>query len=187
MDPGASAVLVPSAGFVGEGGAPCAPRRVAAANFNGLRLVAPHPRTLHLVDIENLLGEAHRGAVATGSVLDRYLAAAAWHAGDQTFVAGQARHVAAVSFDSPVPLRGLIAYPGKDGADRRLLETDRAERIAERFDRVVIGSGDGIFAELARTLRRSAVRVWVVSSPESLSRWLASAATRVVAFPSSNV
>jgi uncharacterized LabA/DUF88 family protein len=54
---------------------------------------------------------------------------------------------------------------------------------ARRFDRIVIGSGDGAFVDLAERLTAAGRRVEVVSRPASLSRRLARAATVVVALP----
>ena len=43
---------------------------------------------------------------------------------------------------------------GPDGADRALLDVLENERVDERFERVTICSGDGIFAAVRRLARR---------------------------------
>lgn len=51
--------------------------------------------------------------------------------------------------------------------------------VAARFDRVVIASGDGMFAIAARYLRRHGLSVTVVGRPGSVSRIPAAAVTNV--------
>jgi uncharacterized LabA/DUF88 family protein len=61
---------------------------------------------------------------------------------------------------------------GPDGADLALIQAMMTERIPERFRRVVLGSGDGIFAEVCALLQAAGCAVAVVSRKESLSRAL---------------
>jgi hypothetical protein len=58
---------------------------------------------------------------------------------------------------------------GPDGADRRLLAEAETPYVSDHYDRVVVGSGDGIFAGRALELRRAGVVVGVVSRRRSLS------------------
>ena len=81
------------------------------------------------------------------------------------------------------PAARSLWQPGKDGADRALLEILRTESIAERFRHVVIGSGDGAFVDSVRELRLFGVLVTVVSRPGSLSTRLGRAANRVLLLP----
>jgi hypothetical protein len=69
---------------------------------------------------------------------------------------------------------------GPDGADLELLDVLLNEDVATRFSHVVIGSGDGMFGEVAAALRDGGVRVTVVSRRGSLSPGLARAARDVV-------
>jgi hypothetical protein len=69
---------------------------------------------------------------------------------------------------------------GPDGADMALLDVLRHEDVARRFTRVVIGSGDHVFAEEAARLAAQGVCVTVVSRRHSLSRRLAMAAREVI-------
>ena len=62
--------------------------------------------------------------------------------------------------------------PGKDGADLALADVALHESIASRFARVVICSGDGLFAVVARYLLLRGVAVCVVAIPGSLSQSL---------------
>ena len=127
----------------------------------------PDGRTMHLVDVENLMGGPQSGIMTVADALDDYEAAAGYRHGDHmviaahpsiAFLAGLAR-----------PGRVVRAAHGKDGADLALLGCIAAQNLARRFDRVVIGSGDGIFASPVRMLRAEGVRVQVVSRPGSLA------------------
>jgi hypothetical protein len=54
------------------------------------------------------------------------------------------------------------------------------ERVAARFTRVVIGSGDGAFARAAASLVAARIQVIVVSRRDSLSSRLGFAASEVI-------
>ena len=54
--------------------------------------------------------------------------------------------------------------------------------IAAGVSALVIGSGDGIFAEVALGFRRAGLEVTVVAEPEALSNRLARAACRIINF-----
>jgi hypothetical protein len=131
----------------------------------------PRGRTLHLVDIENLSGEPRPPTAHLRSTVDAY------------------RHAITVRPDDHVAIacnRGLVletglAWPGArlyggdgpNGADLALLQAAEPHFTASHYDRVVIGSGDGIFTGLAHKLRTAGLVVVVVSRVESLSRDLA--------------
>ena len=75
---------------------------------------------------------------------------------------------------------GYRVRSGPDGADLELLNVLLHEEVAARFTRVVIGSGDGVFARAAASLATAGVRVTVVSRRDSLSSRLAFAAGEVI-------
>lgn len=78
----------------------------------------------------------------------------------------------------------MLLASGIDGADLALLDVARpVEAIAGSFERVVIASGDGIFAGLATDLRRAGLVVCAVSRPESLAVKLRQAASVVRLLP----
>lgn len=140
----------------------------------------PCDRALFLIDLENLLGDPFDlGGVA--DAMARCLVAGRRLPGDHLIVAGhphlvlKARQVTGLSFQ---PLR---APQGPDGADLALLGALRPAFMAERYQRVVIASGDGIFTELAAELGRRGVTVWVVAPKGSTATRLRLAAARVVA------
>ncbi len=139
-------------------------------------------RALHLVDLENLLGDPDACCSEVTDVLDAYLAAAAVGPDDLVTVAVNHR----LYRKACLPLdRGwdVKLASGPDAADHVLLDAAPAAWVAERFDRLAVGSGDGIFQGLVRDVRRRAVPVWVVALDRCLSRQLASAASRVVHLP----
>jgi hypothetical protein len=80
-----------------------------------------------------------------------------------------------------------LVRSGNNGADEALLDVLREENIDARFTQVVIGSGDGIFADAAAWLSGQGLEVTVVSRPDSLSRRLELAASRVIAFERTDV
>jgi hypothetical protein len=88
----------------------------------------------------------------------------------------------ALAFDASDGWPGsLVAIrPGADGADLAILNAAQDARwIAERFDRVVIGSGDAIFTDLASRAAACGVSVVVVACESALSGHLAAVAHAV--------
>ena len=75
---------------------------------------------------------------------------------------------------------------GENGADLALLDAYEPSEITSRFSRVVIGSGDGIFAPLAGALAKAGCHVTVVTRPESLANRLRLAASTIVFLPTMN-
>lgn len=65
----------------------------------------------------------------------------------------------------------FVFSKGKDGAERALL-SEATLAIASRYDRVVMGSGDGIFTDLAASLQSADIAVRVVSRRRCVSRAL---------------
>ncbi len=135
-------------------------------------------RALHVLDIENLAGQPVPSGITTSRIRTWYYAQDFCRAGDH-FV-GACNHLASkeVGF-SWTGLRWRIRS-GADGADLALLEAIDEARAAERFSRIVIASGDGIFAPVAAALATGGVEVTVVSDPAALSRRLKLAASRFV-------
>jgi hypothetical protein len=112
--------------------------------------------------------------------LAQYLAASQWSEGDHVVVAGHPRSVLEAGLVIGVPCR-LVPAHGPDGGDRALLAAAAdAEFLRTHYDKVVIGSGDGIFADLAEALRGSGLEIWVVGPIGGLSVRLGAAGTRVV-------
>lgn len=140
-----------------------------------MRIRGKQGRALHVIDIENLL-RLGGDRVDVGWLRRAYDATAARGCNDlaraaaSTFVFKEIAH-ACRSWTPLFPAGG-----GPDAADRRLLGDVDPAWTADRFDRVVIGSGDHAFAPLARKLGSQGVEVWAVSWHRSLSRELRQAA-----------
>lgn len=130
-------------------------------------------RTLHLVDLENLLGDRREDEIALEG-LRHYLVVAGWAEGDHVMVAAHPEIVRQIGFAPPVP-SNLHAARGDDAADVMLLAHAPVELITRRYDRLVIGSGDGIFLNRARAARELRVGVLVVARADGVAdryrRW----------------
>lgn len=137
-------------------------------------------RAVHLLDIENLTASSLPTTAEVTTVMTLYRSIVPIGPMDQFIVA--VNHKALVP--AGIAFRGvqLLARSGPDGADRALVETAYVDRLGQRFDRVVIGSGDGFFTELAIWLLTQGVRVTVVSRRGSLSWRLYAAVRDSVAF-----
>jgi hypothetical protein len=126
-------------------------------------------RTLHLVDVENLLGNPYSSEAAVAEVLARYRRCHL-RDGDHVIIAANPH----------LGFKAKMAWPealvrwgrGSDGADKALLAEANPTDIARRFDRLVVASGDHIFVELVKQVRARGVAVIVVYRPGSLSKRL---------------
>ena len=125
-------------------------------------------RTLHLVDLENLAGDPRVGTETALRVFDDYLDAAHWQPGDHVILASNPGLIGRVMYDIPVPAN-VHAMPGHDGADTKLLACAPPELVVKRYGRLVVGSGDGIFAARAALVRDGGVTVEVVARPNGCS------------------
>lgn len=128
----------------------------------------PGARTLHIVDIENLMGDPRAGAEAVAGAFRAYLKRVGYRPGDLLVVAANPGLAFAIKAGAPGPYC-LWTRPGTDGADSILVERVSKEFAVARCDRVVIGSGDHAFAPLAAAVHASGNPVVVVSRPGSLS------------------
>lgn len=157
---------------------PAKPRARRRARALRRRQSLRRGRAIHLLDIENLTGAACPTTRDALEVMAAYQAAVPIGPADQFVVA--VNHAALLAVG--VALRGarLLARSGPDGADRALAETAYLDRIDLRFERVVIGSGDGYFTELAVWLINAGLQVTVVSRPGCLNWRLYAAVPHVV-------
>jgi len=135
-------------------------------------------RGLHLIDIENLAGGGKPSFEQIRVVQGIYVGHVPLGALDQVVVASS--HLTLLSAALGWPHARYRIRSGPDGADLELLDVLLYEKIAARFTRVVIGSGDGAFARTAASLVAAGVQVIVVSRRNSLSSRLAFAASGVI-------
>jgi hypothetical protein len=121
----------------------------------------PSGRTLHLLDIENLVGGSrHSRDIAVVSAA--YRRTAPVRDGDLVIVA--AGRTIGIDAWLEWPHAQKLLGRGLNGADCALLaEVHDRLRVPERFDRVVVGSGDGIFASVMSSLRSLGIVTGVVA------------------------
>jgi hypothetical protein len=125
-------------------------------------------RTLHLVDIENLVGDPYATKGEALAAFDRYLETAGYRDGDQVILAANPALIREIAFDLPVPCN-VHAARGENGADLILLAQAEPGWVSDRFDRFVVGSGDAAFTDTALAVRDHRTPVVVVSRAASLS------------------
>ena len=142
----------------------------------------PRGRALHLVALENLMGGPLYGPVALRAAVEAYRAVSPVKPFDHVIVAtnpGLALEAAAAW-----PAARLLVRGGRDGADLALVDVvSDVAWTAARYDRIVVGSGDGIFVLAVASLRAAGVPVEVVSRRQSLSMSLAAIASSVAVLP----
>ncbi len=110
-------------------------------------------RSLHLVDIENLVGEPTSWRPdRIRATFDAYLQTATWHPGDSLVVAANPSFMKMLAFDLVGMAHWALCAWGKDAADQLLLGAVPAD-VGARFGRIVVGSGDHAFAPLVASLR----------------------------------
>lgn len=137
------------------------------------------PRTLVALDFENLAGgpepcEIHFQRIrqivegVVGDVPAPIIAACSHHA--------------ARTMSFLWPAARWKWRSGRDGADLALLDELDVDWISQRFTRLVLGTGDGIFAGVVSQLGLSGTKVEVVSRRRALSRRLRMAASTSFTF-----
>jgi hypothetical protein len=127
-------------------------------------------RALHLVDIDNLLGDpATDDELEIGWTVSAYKHLASVATGDHVVVATSpfGRHAYAVG--TAWPGVGHVWRGGHDGADLALLEEARWAVARGEFGRVVIGSGDRIFLVALEWFEGAGVPVEVVARRKSMA------------------
>jgi hypothetical protein len=139
-------------------------------------------RALHLVDVENLTGTCNCTLETVTATASGYLNVALNSDEDQFVIASSCNNAPASWFGWPTSAQRLMRS-GENGAELALLEAWDPHEIALHFRRIVIGSGDGIFAQLACALSAAGCHVTVVSRPEALSNRLRIAAQTIVFLP----
>jgi hypothetical protein len=137
-----------------------------------LRRDLPVGRTLHLIDIENLVGGSHQPqpAEAVRAALASYGLAVPFGRYDHGVLAcGRA-----LGFATKDAWPGALVKVGHgiDGADRLLLAEADPAYCQAHYSRVVVASGDRCFRSLVVELDQAGVDVCVVSRRKALSRQL---------------
>lgn len=138
-------------------------------------------RTLHLMDIENLVGFARPCEMEVQTCLEHYANLVDTSGPNQLIVAcnhGAAHAVGCCLGEGP----RLLVRSGADGADHALLDVLSYENVEQRFGHLVVASGDGIFAGRVAEITSMGIPVTVVARRESLAARLRLAATEVIFF-----
>jgi len=138
-------------------------------------------RALVLVDAENIASMALPSELRCATDRAELRRAIGVRENDHVIVASS--HLAAKAVWWAWPAARRIVKSGPDGADLALLRAVDAEDICARFTRIVIASGDGIFADLAIELTDMGTEVIVVARRGSISIRLAESASRTVVLP----
>lgn len=136
------------------------PARVPGSNTTSQRGPRPAvpPRTIHLIDIENLLN----GLVTFERVTaawQEYTLTVEVGEHDQIYVGFCPKTAAFGAFALPPRVSKLIGRPGKDSADLALTHVAAPGFIIHRFERAVIASADHHFTALAAALTRAGLEV----------------------------
>lgn len=116
------------------------------------------PRTLHMLDIENLVGGRTRQNTCA-DLWSAYGAAVGVDRDDQVVAAAAAPDAIWAFLAIPRNIHRLAPPAGADAADLALLDAWPVPEVVGRFERVVIASADHIFAGYARRLRLCGIRV----------------------------
>ena len=138
-------------------------------------------RRLVLIDIENMVGGAVLTDAAAVAVLREVARHACLTAVDQVIIG--VSHIGMLPVGLALPTARLLVRSGPNGADLELLTVLREERIAERFNELVLVSGDGIFTETVAELGAAGVSVTVVGREGCISTRLRLAASHTTIVP----
>ena len=140
---------------------------------------ADRARTLHLIDIENLV----RGRISTARVQ------AAWAAyvetvginhGDQVRIScASGARARLMAFAVPAGPQLLVGGRGPDAADQALISSVDVAFTARRFPAVVIASADHIFAPLASALASAGCEVTAAHATKCAAALARATATQI--------
>jgi hypothetical protein len=138
-------------------------------------------RHLVLIDIENLVATPSPTREAVEMAICALREVVPGFDDSQRIVACSHHAASTVAFAFPTARH--LWRSGRDGADLALLGVLENERVDERFERVTICSGDGIFAESAAWLAKAGIEVAAVSLAGHLAARLELAARQVSLLP----
>ena len=137
---------------------------------------AAEVRTLCLVDLENMACGAKLGKAKVARLQRQISVTVGLDDRDQVVIATGEQDALAAWYGWKGSAQRLMR-PGRDGADLALLEAIRDHRkIAKRYQRVVIASGDHIFAPAVAALKALGLEIIVVAPPVGLSKQMRLAA-----------
>ncbi|PNH79222.1 NYN domain-containing protein [Arthrobacter sp. AFG20] len=139
-----------------------------------------YDRSVHLLDIENLLSAGEIEANAINAVFADYKKQVTVTKEDLVIIGvSSVEGLMAVAMSNLRNCR-LLYRPGKDGADLALQEVLDHEQLESRFEVVHVATGDGGFSASVAALAGRGAYVVVISLPESLSMRLRLAAHQTI-------
>jgi uncharacterized LabA/DUF88 family protein len=141
-------------------------------------------RALHIIDIENLLQSSILSESEVQRFRDEYFHATQ-PGEDDLFVIGVSHfnQVAAI-FGWGCGKASFKIRSGENGADLALIEEINSLPIKERFDEVVIVSGDGIFSDIAKSIKCTGVETSFIGRANSTSRTIRESGLPLISLPS---
>lgn len=139
-------------------------------------------RRLVLVDIENVVGGAVHSAEEALWARQEVESMIGLQVLDQVIVGTS--HIGLFSAHAAWPNSRLEVRSGENGADLALLEVMERENIHQRFEELVLISGDGIFTEEVSRLGGLGVRVTVLGHIGGVAKRLSMAAAETLNFTS---
>lgn len=116
------------------------------------------PRTLHLLDVENLVS-GQVSSATVGAMWAEFVRVVGTRWDDHSTVAVSSHHAPAAFFALPTGIRRVVGTNHPDGADLALIDSVDVDWVSKHFGRVVIASGDHIFAPMANTLRANGIEL----------------------------
>ena len=135
-------------------------------------------RSLIFIDIENLVGgakptlaELEYGKQQLRSVIEGF---------DTQLAIVASSHLSALAVAQVFPDALLRWRSGPDGADLALIDEMRDLRVMQRFDQIVLCSGDGIFAPYLAAMAGHGIDTTVVGLEGHVSAKLKLAARRLI-------
>lgn len=127
-------------------------------------------RALHLIDIENLSQTMILTEQLVTEVKREYFLATRPNPED-IFVVGVSHfNLAAASFGWGSGIANYLVRSGDDGADLALLELLSDTSTLNRFNKVVIASGDGIFFQSSQILAKKGIETSYVARKDCVAR-----------------
>lgn len=129
------------------------------------------PRTLHVIDLENMCPQGQVTPTTVQRVWRLYLSRVGVYNDDGVMVGVDGRGAFTVADVLPSGIR-LLTGRGRDGADRALLSHIDIGWAKRCFERVVVASGDHVFAPVVRDCQAAGVPVELVAGCGGVARVL---------------
>lgn len=139
-------------------------------------------RTVHLIDLENVVGSGHVTEWGARQSREAYLASGVVARGDHVIVAVSHHNLLSAGYGWPDARR--VVRSGQDGADLALQDVMSNENLPMRFGNCIVVTGDGGFAGAVAAMIRTGLPVGVIAPAGRLSAALklAAAASRELDF-----